>query len=188
MLQRILRFSIYHPGFIVLLTVVAGTVGLFSLMRLPIDAVPDITNNQVQINTLAPSLSPFEVEKQVTFLVETSLAGIPGLQYTRSLSRNGFSQVTAVFDDDVDIYFARNQVNERLGEARESLPPGTEPRMGPIATGLGEIYMWTVGFDHPDGKGAPVRGGEAGWQTDGSYRTLEGERLRTEVEDRKSVV
>ena len=182
MLQRILRFSIYHPGFIVVLTLVAGVMGVFSLMRLPIDAVPDITNNQVQINTLAPSLSPFEVEKQVTFLVETSLAGIPGLQYTRSLSRNGFSQVTAVFDDDVDIFFARNQVNERLGQARESLPPGTEPTMGPIATGLGEIYMWTVGFDHPDGKGAPVRDGEAGWQSDSSYRTPEGERLRTEVE------
>ncbi len=182
MLQRILRFSIYHPGFIVLMTLTAAAVGVFSLMRLPIDAVPDITNNQVQINALAPSLSPFEVEKQVTFLVETSLAGIPGLQYTRSLSRNGFSQVTAVFDDDVDIYFARNQVNERLGEVRESLPPDAEPTMGPIATGLGEIYMWTVGFDHPDGKGAPIHDGQAGWQSDGSYLTLEGERLRSEVE------
>jgi cobalt-zinc-cadmium resistance protein CzcA len=182
MLQRILRFSIYHPGFIVLMTVVAVVVGAFSLTRLPIDAVPDITNNQVQINTLAPALSPFEVEKQVTFPVETSLAGIPGLQYTRSLSRNGFSHVTAVFDDDVDIYFARNQVNERLGGVRESLPPGAEPMMGPIATGLGEIYMWTIGFDHPDGKGAPVLDGQAGWQSDGSYLTPEGERLRTEVE------
>ncbi len=182
MLQRILRFSIYHPGLIVLLTLVAAAAGVFSLMRLPIDAVPDITNNQVQINTIAPSLSPFEVEKQVTFLVETSLAGIPGLQYTRSLSRNGFSQVTAVFDDDVDIYFARNQVNERLGQIRESLPPGAEPTMGPIATGLGEIYMWTVGFDHPDGQGAPVHDGEAGWQSDGSYLTPEEESLRTEVE------
>jgi cobalt-zinc-cadmium resistance protein CzcA len=84
---------------------------------LPIDAVPDITNNQVQINTVVPELSPTEVEKQVTFVVETALAGIPGLEYTRSLSRNGFSQVTAVFRDDVDIYFARTQVNERLGEA-----------------------------------------------------------------------
>ncbi len=182
MLQRVLRFSIYHPGFVLLLTVIGVVAGVFSLLRLPIDAVPDITNNQVQINTVAPSLSPFEVEKQVTFVVETSLAGIPGLEYTRSLSRNGFSQVTAVFSDDVDIYFARNQVNERIGQVRESLPPGAEPTMGPIATGLGEIYMWTVGFDQPDGKGAEVGEGEPGWQADGSYRTPEGERLRTAVE------
>jgi len=182
MLQRVLRFSIYHPGFVLLLTVIGVVAGVFSLLRLPIDAVPDITNNQVQINTVAPSLSPFEVEKQVTFVVETSLAGIPGLEYTRSLSRNGFSQVTAVFSDDVDIYFARNQVNERIGQVRESLPPGAEPAMGPIATGLGEIYMWTVGFDHPDGKGAEVGEGEPGWQAEGSYRTPDGERLRTAVE------
>ncbi len=182
MLQRVLRFSIYHPGFVLLLTLIGVVAGVFSLLRLPIDAVPDITNNQVQINTVAPSLSPFEVEKQVTFVVETSLAGIPGLEYTRSLSRNGFSQVTAVFSDEVDVYFARNQVNERIGQVRESLPPGAEPTMGPIATGLGEIYMWTVGFDHPDGKGSEVREGESGWQADGSYRTPEGERLRTAVE------
>ena len=182
MLQRILRFSIYHPGFVLLLTIFGVAAGVVSLLRLPIDAVPDITNNQVQINTVAPSLSPFEVEKQVTFPVETSLAGIPGLEYTRSLSRNGFSQVTAVFEDAVDIYFARSQVNERIGQVRESLPPGAEPAMGPIATGLGEIYMWTVGFDHPDGQGVAVRDGEPGWQSDGSYRTPEGERLRTNVE------
>ncbi len=182
MIQRILRFSIYHPGFILILTLLAIAAGVVSFLRLPIDAVPDITNNQVQINTVAPALSPLEVEKQVTFVVETSLAGIPGLEYTRSLSRNGFSQVTAVFDDGVDIYFARNQVNERIGQVRESLPPGAEPAMGPIATGLGEIYMWTVGFDHPEGKGAPVQNGQVGWQTDGSYRTPDDERLRTSVE------
>jgi cobalt-zinc-cadmium resistance protein CzcA len=182
MLQRILRSSIQHPGLVVLLTALAAVAGAVSLLRLPIDAVPDITNNQVQINTVAPSLSPLEVETQVTFVVETSLAGTPGLEYTRSLSRNGFSQVTAVFEDRVDIYFARNQVNERIGQVRESLPPGAEPTMGPIATGLGEIYMWTVGFDHPGGAGAAVRDGETGWQSDGSYRTPEGERLRTEVE------
>ena len=182
MLERILRFSIHRPGLIAALTLVAAVLGAFALARLPIDAVPDITNNQVQINTLAPSLSPFEVEKQVTFLVETSLAGIPGLVSTRSLSRNGFSQVTAVFEDSVDVYFARNQVNERLGRVRESLPPGAEPGMGPIATGLGEIYMWTVGYDHPGGAGAPLRDGEPGWQSDGSYRTPEGELLRSELE------
>ncbi|MBC7896854.1 MAG: efflux RND transporter permease subunit, partial [Cytophagaceae bacterium] len=182
MLQRILRFSIYHPGLVLVLTLTTAAAGVVSLTRLPIDAVPDITNNQVQINTVAASLAPFEVEKQVTFPVETSLAGIPGLEYTRSLSRNGFSQVTAVFDDDVDIYFARNQVNERIGQVRENLPPGAEPAMGPIATGLGEIYMWTVGFDHTDGDGAQIQDGQPGWQSDGSYRTPEGERLRTSVE------
>ncbi len=182
MLERILRFSIGHPGLVLVLTLAAAGLGVHSLTRLPIDAVPDITNNQVQINTLAPALSPFEVEQQVTFLVETSLAGIPGLQSTRSLSRNGFSQVTAIFDDDVDVFFARNQVNERLGQIRESLPPGADPTMGPIATGLGEIYMWTVGFDHPGGAGAAPAGGRTGWQADGSYLTPEGERLRTEVE------
>ena len=100
------------------------------------------------------------------------------MPYTRSLSRNGFSQVTAVFDDDVDIYFARQQVNERLTEARESLPPGAEPQMGPISTGLGEIYMWTVEYEHPEGRAQPVTDGEPGWQPDGSYLTPEGERLR----------
>lgn len=182
MLQRLLRVSIEHPLAVLLLTLASAVTGVLSFRRLPIDAVPDITNNQVQISTLAPSLSPFEVEQQVTFAVETALAGIPGLESTRSLSRNGFSQVTAVFADEVDIYFARSQVHERLEQVRESLPPGAEPEMGPIATGLGEIYMWTVGFDHPDGAGAPSAEGGAGWQADGSYRTPEGERLHTEVE------
>ncbi len=182
MLERILDLSIRHRVTILLLTLAVAVVGAFSLRRLPIDAVPDITNNQVQINTVYPALSPAEIEKQVTFPVETALAGIPGLQYTRSLSRNGFSQVTAVFEDDVDIYFARNQVNERLGEARETLPPGAEPRMGPIATGLGEVYMYTVEYEHPGGKDAPVTFGQPGWQGDGSYLTPEGEALRSEVE------
>ena len=182
MLERLLRFSIQNRWMIVLFTVMAAAVGAYSLQRLPIDAVPDITNNQVQINTVYASLSPVEIEKQVTFPVETALAGIPGLEYTRSLSRNGFSQVTAVFGDDVDIYFARQQVGERLREAGESLPPGAEPTMGAISTGLGEIYMYTVHYEHPDGKGAPVKDGEPGWQSDGTYLTPESERLETEVE------
>jgi cobalt-zinc-cadmium resistance protein CzcA len=148
---------------------------------LPIDAVPDITNNQVQINTLAPALSPVDVEKQVTFPVETALAGAPGLEYTRSLSRNGFSQVTAVFTERTDIYFARQQVNERLSEARRSLPPGVEPRMGPISTGLSEIYMWTVRFAPATEQGSK-RDGMPGWQQDGSYLTPEGQRLRNDIE------
>ncbi|MGH7213229.1 MAG: efflux RND transporter permease subunit, partial [Tepidisphaeraceae bacterium] len=182
MLEHVLKFSIQHRFLVVLLTVAAAAAGLWSLQKLPIDAVPDITNNQVQINTVFPAFSPVEVEKQITFPVETALAGIPGLQYTRSISRNGFSQVTAVFEDDVDIYFARQQVNERLGEAEESLPPGAEPTMGPISTGLGEVFMWTVEYEHPEGKGATVNDGEPGWQSDGSYLTPEGQGLVTDVE------
>ncbi len=108
--------------------------------------MPDITNKQVQINTIAPALSPVEIEKQVTFPIETALAGAPGLESTRSLSRNGFSQVTAIFTERTDIYFARQQIGERLTEIRSRLPHGIEPRIGPISTGLGEIYTWTVHF------------------------------------------
>ncbi len=182
MLESVLHFSIKNRWLIVLLTALVAAVGVFSLKKLPIDAVPDITNNQVQINAVAPSLSPIEVEKQVTFPVENALAGIPGLQSTRSLSRNGFSQVTAVFDDAVNIYFARQQVTERLGEAMESLPTGVEPIMGPIATGLGEVYMWTVAYEHPHGRGAPISDGKPGWQSDGSYLTPENRRLTNELE------
>lgn len=182
MLERVLRFAIQHRFLIVLLVIAAATLGIFSLQRLPIDAVPDITNNQIQINTVFPSFSPAEIEKQVTFPIETAMAGIPGLKYTRSLSRNGFSQVQAVFEDSVDIYFARQQVTERLNEAKDNLPVGAEPRMGPIATGLGEIYMWTVSFEHPDGHGAANQIGKSGWQPDGAYITPEGDRLTTEAE------
>jgi len=182
MLESLLHFSIKNRWLIVVLTAVVAAIGLFQLQSLPIDAVPDITNNQVQVNAVAPSLSPFEVEKQVTFPMENALAGIPGLEYTRSLSRNGFAQVTAVFEDGVDIYFARQQVGERLREASGSLPPGVETIMGPIATGLGEVYMYTVEYEHPGGKGAVVRDGESGWQSDSAYLTPEGTRLTTDVE------
>jgi heavy metal efflux system protein len=182
MIERILGFSLHHRYLIALLTLAVAAFGIYSLKNLPIDAVPDITNNQVQINTMASAFSPMEVEKQVTFPVETALAGIPGLEYTRSISRNGFSQVTAVFNDNVDIYFARAQVNERIAEAKESLPEGVDPKMGAISTGLGEIYMWTVEYEHPLGKGADIKDGKAGWQSDGSYLTPEGQRLKTDVE------
>ncbi|MBS7813623.1 efflux RND transporter permease subunit [Roseococcus pinisoli] len=181
MIAGILNFSVRQRWLVVLITAAIAGFGLRSLLLLPIDAVPDITNNQVQINTLAPALSPYEVEKQVTFPVETALAGIRGLESTRSLSRNGFSQVTAIFRDNVDIYYARQQVLERLSDARELLPPGAEPRMGPISTGLGEIYMWTVGFA-PRQDGDIVRDGRPGWQADGSYVSAEGQRLTTELE------
>ncbi len=182
MLESLLHFSIKNRWLVVILTAVVAAVGFFQLQKLPIDAVPDITNNQVQINAVAASLSPFEVEQQVTFPMENAMAGIPGLQYTRSLSRNGFAQVTVVFEDGVDIYFARQQVGERLREAGGSLPPGVETLMGPIATGLGEVYMYTVEYEHPRGKGAVVRDGEPGWQSDAAYLTPEGTRLTTEVE------
>lgn len=182
MIERILGFSLHHRYLIALLTLAIAAFGIYSLKNLPIDAVPDITNNQVQINTVASAFSPMEIEKQVTFPVETALAGIPGLEYTRSISRNGFSQVTAVFNDNVDIYFARAQVNERIAEAKENLPDTAVPKMGAISTGLGEIYMWTVEYQHPRGKGATVKDGEAGWQSDGSFLTPEGQKLKTDVE------
>lgn len=182
MIEHILGFSLRHRHLVIMLVAVVAAFGIFSLKKLPIDAVPDITNNQVAISTTAPAFSPLEVEKQVTFPIETALAGIPGLEYTRSISRNGFSQVTAVFRDDVDIYFARAQVNERLTTAKENLPAGTDPMMGAISTGLGEIYMWTVEYEHPNGAGAEAKDGTAGWQSDGSYLTPEGERLRTPLE------
>jgi cobalt-zinc-cadmium resistance protein CzcA len=179
MIRAILDCSIERRWLVVVLCAIAAAAGAWAMTRLPIDAVPDITNNQVQINTRSPALSPLEVEKQVTFRIETALSGIAGLEYTRSLSRNGFSQVTAVFTDRTNIYFARQQINERLTESRGSLPPGAEPRIGPISTGLSEIYMWTVGFaaDRSASKDA-----EQGRQQDGSYITAEGERLTSAVE------
>ena len=182
MLERLLKFSIDHRLLVVMLVALAAGLGVYSLQRLPIDAVPDITNNQIQINTIHPSFSPPEVERLITYPVETALAGIPGLKLTRSISRNGFSQVQAVFDDDVDIYFARQQVAQRLIDARENLPAGAEPVMGAIATGLGEVYQWVVDYAHPDGRGAKIADGEPGWQSDGSYLTLDGQKLQTEAE------
>ena len=180
MLERVLQFAIERRGLVVFLTLALVALGVYSLQRLPIDAVPDITNKQVQINTEYAAFSPAEIEQQVTFPIETALAGIPGLESTRSLSRNGFSQVTAVFKDAVDIYFARQQVNERLGEARESLPPGAEPIMGAISTGLGEVYMWSVAYTPREQ--ATATDGAPGWQRDGSYVTPEGQRLSTALE------
>ncbi|RIK99967.1 MAG: CusA/CzcA family heavy metal efflux RND transporter [Proteobacteria bacterium] len=155
MLERILRVSLRARWAVLLATAAAAALGAVSLARLPIDAVPDITNVQVQINSEAPGMTPLEVERRVTFPVETSLGGLPRLSYTRSLSRYGLSQVTVVFEDGTDVYFARQLVNERLQEARAKLPAGVVPALGPIATGLGEIFMFTVeaeeGARRPDG-------------------------------------
>ena len=180
MMQRIITFSVHQRWLVVLLVALVGMFGGWALINLPIDAVPDITNNQVQINARAQALSAFEIEKQVTFPIENAMAGIPGLEYTRSLSRNGFAQVTVVFGDGVDIYFARQQVAERLNQAREDFPPLVEIRMGPIATGLSEIYMWTVRYKEPKKRAA--HDGEPGWQRDGAYLTPEGALLATQVE------
>ena len=155
MFERIIRFSIEHRWLVMLAVLAMMGVGIYSYQKLPIDAVPDITNVQVQINTSASGYSPLEMEQRVTFPIETVMAGLPHLEQTRSLSRYGLSQITVIFEDGTDIYFARQLVNQRLQEARESLPAGVTPMMGPISTGLGEIYLWTVesqpGAKKPDG-------------------------------------
>jgi cobalt-zinc-cadmium resistance protein CzcA len=170
MLRWLIGASLRNPFMVFLLTALGMVLGGWAATRLPIDAVPDITNRQVQINTLQPGLSPEEIEAQVTFPIETALAGTPGLVSTRSLSRNGFSQVTAIFRDDTDIFFARQQLTERLSAARETLPVGTEPRLGPNATGLGEVYWWTLSYEV---KPIAARSGP-GWQPDGTYQPPRG--------------
>ena len=144
MIDSILRLAIERRLLILCFIFVIVGVGVWSYQKLPIDAVPDITNVQVQINTAAPGYSPQESEQRITYPVETALAGLPNLAYTRSLSRYGLSQVTVVFEEGTDIYFARNLINARLGAIKSVLPPGLEPEMGPISTGLGEIFMYTV--------------------------------------------
>lgn len=144
MFESLIRFSIAQRMLVLLLAVGVAIAGIYSYQRLPIDAVPDITNVQVQINTMAPGYSPLEAEQRVTYPLETVMAGLPNLQQTRSLSRYGLSQVTVIFKEDTDIFFARQLVNERITQARDKLPAGLTPEMGPIATGLGEIYLWTV--------------------------------------------
>nr|WP_070321648.1 CusA/CzcA family heavy metal efflux RND transporter [uncultured Sphingomonas sp.] len=181
MIGRILSLSVRMRWLVAFLTLVVIGFGLWQITKLPIDAVPDVTNRQVQISTFAPTLGPVDIEKQVTFPVETALAGIPGLEMTRSISRNGFSQVTAVFTDRTDIYFARQQVTERLAQSRDSLPSNAQPILAPLSTGLGEIFFYSVAFRHPDGKGLKTVDGKPGWQSDGSYLTPEGERLTTEL-------
>ena len=180
MLDRLIAISITHRYLVLGVAMLLAVAGGFALVRLPIDAVPDITNIQVQITTEIPALIPEDVERQVTWPIETAMAGIPNLDSTWSLSRYGFSQVTAIFKDGTDLYFARQQVAERLSQARDHLPPTADSRLGPIASGLGEVLFYTVNFAHPGGVAATAsKKGAPGWQTDGSYRTSEGERLTT---------
>ncbi len=167
MLEKLIKFSITHRWMVLLAAIGVAVLGAYNYNRLPIDAVPDITNVQVQINTEAPGYSPLEAEQRITFSVETALGGLPALDYTRSVSRYGLSQVTAVFKDGTDIYFARQLINERIQEVKSKLPPGIEPSMGPITTGLGEIFMFTVKAEN----GAKTDKGEA--YTPMDLRTLQ---------------
>lgn len=144
MLERIIGFSLTHRWFVLLFTFILAALGVYNFQQLPIDAVPDITNVQVQINTQAEGYSPYEVEQRVTYPIEVAMSGMPALDYTRSLSRYGLSQVTVVFKDGTNIFFARQLINERLQEVKNKLPADVEPSLGPISTGLGEIFMYTV--------------------------------------------
>ena len=156
MIETILRFSIARRWLMMTMILALIGMGYWSYQKLAIDAVPDITNVQVQINTRALGYSPLESEQRITYPIETALTGIPHLSYTRSISRYGLSQVTAVFDEGTDLYFARNLVNEKLAAIKNKLPNGLAPEMGPISTGLGEIFMYSVealpGALTPDGQ------------------------------------
>ncbi|WP_394201670.1 efflux RND transporter permease subunit [Shewanella waksmanii] len=144
MIESLLRLSIDRRWLMMCLGVILVGIGLWSYQKLPIDAVPDITNVQVQINTRADGYSPLETEQRITYPIENALMGMPNLSYTRSLSRYGLSQVTVVFDEGTDLYFARNLVNERLSAIDGSIPVGLQPQMAPLSTGLGEIFMYTI--------------------------------------------
>ncbi len=181
MIEKLLDASIRFRWGVVILTLIVSAYGVIQLLKLPIDAVPDITNKQVQINTVAPNLGPLDMERLVTFPVETAMAGIPGLESSRSISRNGFSQVTVVFEDHTDLYFARQQVAERLNQAKGTLPAGVEPSMGPVSTGLGEVLMYVVDFAPAGTKANPKVAGKPGPQPDGSYMTPAGEMLTDDV-------
>lgn len=147
MFNRILSFSIRQRWFVLLAVAGMALLGMYNFQHLPIDAVPDITNVQVQINTSAPGYTPLETEQQITFPIESILAGLPRLESTRSLSRYGLSQVTVIFEEGTDIFFARQLLSEKLQQIRSQLPDGLDPELGPIASGLGEIYLWTVEAD-----------------------------------------
>jgi cobalt-zinc-cadmium resistance protein CzcA len=181
MIDSILTGSVRSRWLILFLTTVVAIAGAWQLNLLPIDVTPDITNKQVQINTVVPTMSPVEIEKRVTLPIETALSGLNGVENVRSFSRNGFSQVTAVFKESADLYFMRQQVSERLARAQPDLPDGAVPQMGPVSTGLGEVFHYSVEFAHPGGKGAPRAEGKPGWQPDGSFLTDSGERLGERV-------
>lgn len=174
MFEKWIKFSIEYRYLVVVGCFLLACFGGVIFKELVVDAVPDITNNQVQINTEAKGLSPEEIEKKITLPIEMALQGIKGLESTRSLSRDSFSQVTAVFDENLDIYFVRQQITERLHSISGELP--AEPTMGSISTGLGEVFMWVVDYTEPKKLSTP------GWQKDGSYITPERKKLTSELE------
>ncbi|ESQ82096.1 efflux RND transporter permease subunit [Asticcacaulis benevestitus] len=167
MLEKIIQQSIRHRWIVLIIVVALSALGIYNFQRLPIDAVPDITNVQVQINTEAAGYSPLEAEQRITYPIETAISGLPGLDYTRSISRYGLSQVTVAFKDGTDIYFARQLVNERVQSAKSQLPEGAEPTLGPISTGLGEIFMYTV-----EAKPGAVKADGTAWTSE-DLRTLQ---------------
>ena len=155
MINSVIRFAISQPLLVILMVAILIGAGVYSFRQLPIDAVPDVTNIQVQILTAAPALAPLEVERQITFPVEVAMGGLPNVTEIRSVSRFGLSAVTVVFDDSVNIYFARQLVFERLTQARSQIPESIgQPEMGPISTGLGEIYQYEL-------RGVPGNGYDA---------------------------
>lgn len=178
---NILSFAVHYRWMVLFLTIILGGIGAWQLNILPIDVTPDITNKQVQINTVVPTLTPVEIEKRVTYPIETAIAGLNGVENFRSFSRNGFSQVTVIFKESANLYFMRQQVAERLSLARANLPAGAEPVMGPVSTGLGEVFHYSVEFEYPKGIKAPKTDGKPGWQTDGSFLTEEGQKLGDRV-------
>src|SRR5712664_2351918 len=180
-MTRLLSFCVRAHWFIVFLTIIVAAYGCYELTRLPLDALPDITNKQVMINYAAPALGPEDVEKRITFPIETAISGLAGVESTRSFSRNGYGQVTAIFRETANLYFMRQQVAERLAQAKPNLPPGVEPQLGPVSTGLGEIFMYSVEYANPGGDGASAGDGGPGWQSGGSYLADDGERLSDEV-------
>jgi cobalt-zinc-cadmium resistance protein CzcA len=168
MIEAVLSFAIRQRWLVMIGVLLMAAFGAWNFTRLPIDAVPDITNVQVQINSSAPGYSPLEVEQRITFPIETAMGGLPHLESTRSQSRYGLSQVTVIFKDGTDIYFARQLVNERIQQVKDQLPTSVETAMGPISTGLGEIYQFTV--EAKPGARKPGGGGE---YTPSDLRTIQ---------------
>src|SRR3990172_8144406 len=160
MIDKLIYFALQQRLLIMLAVIVLMAFGVYSFTKLPIDAFPDVTNIQVQIITEDPGRSPVEVEKLITYPIEVQMTGLPRMQELRSLSKFGLSMVTVVFEDDVDIYFARQLILERLIEAKGKLPAGVEPVMGPITTGLGEVYQYTLEKTTPHLNPLPLRGEE----------------------------
>jgi len=145
MLTRLIDLCLHHRPLVILAAILMAVAGMASFQDLPLDAFPDTTPIQVQVNAAAPSLSPLEVERQITAPIEQSISGLPDLEVVRSISKFGLSQVTAIFGDDTDIYLARQLISERLAAAE--LPEGVErPTLGPVATGLGEVFQYVLGF------------------------------------------